>query len=113
MIEVLQWLCTGVSILGASAVAFPMLRITGFSLFLIANVLWITYGVLTGQPGIIVTNVIFCLTSGLGLFNELRAKYAQSSVSKPIRQDGERRVLVPEPRDQRHPSDSWKRPSDR
>ncbi len=76
MASVLEWLGCLSGLLGAALLALNN-RYSGygFAAFLISNVCWISYGVLSGSWGLVVMQMGFTATSLLGLyrwFPELR-----------------------------------------
>jgi hypothetical protein len=67
---VLQWIGCAFGVAGSVALALnkPWSGI-GFVLFLISNGFWVFYGILTEAPGLVAMQVVFTITSLLGIWN--------------------------------------------
>jgi hypothetical protein len=65
----LQWVGCTLALCGSALLAAKG-RVAGwgFALFLLSNVVWIAYGVLTSAPGLVVMQVGFTVTSLWGLW---------------------------------------------
>ena len=56
-----------------------------FVLFLISNGFWVAFGIQTGAPGLVVTQVSFTATSVLGIYRWLFARqHQQANSALPI-----------------------------
>lgn len=68
--DILEWTATILSIAGATLLAFKN-RYSGwgFVLFLISNVLWISFAILINKNGFFTTQVAFTCTSLIGIYN--------------------------------------------
>lgn len=78
--DTLQWLGCATGVFGALLLALNNKNSGwGFVLFLVSNGFWLAFGVQTGAPGLVATQVIFTGTSLLGIYkwlfsNQRRAK---------------------------------------
>ena len=65
-----QWPAAALALIGAWLVASPTLRLRfwGFLMFLLSNLLWITWGAYAAAGAIILMNALFLITSIRGLW---------------------------------------------
>jgi len=67
--KILEWLGCITGVAGAFLLALNNeWSGWGFVVFLISNVFWITYGIITRTPGLITMQVVFTATSILGIY---------------------------------------------
>lgn len=73
-IGLIEWAGAVFGVLGAGLLALNMRHSGwGFVAFLVSNVCWIGYGVLTGAQGLVVMQIVFMITSILGIWRWLIA----------------------------------------
>ena len=71
-LDALQWAGCATGVAGALLLALNTKNSGwGFVLFLISNGFWTAYGIQTGAPGLVATQVIFTATSVLGIYRWL------------------------------------------
>ena len=71
-LDALQWAGCATGVAGALLLALNTKHSGwGFVLFLISNSFWTAYGIQTGAPGLVATQVIFTATSLLGIYRWL------------------------------------------
>jgi len=71
-INIIEYIATTLSIIGSIYVA--RMDIKGFYLWLLANILWIVFGVVNLLYGVITTFVCFEITTIYGLINWKKSK---------------------------------------
>lgn len=81
--EFVQWTGCGFGILGALLLALKN-RFSGygFVFFLASNGFWLAYGLLTNAPGLVVMQIAFSVTSGIGIWRWLVAPPAVSPMAQ-------------------------------
>lgn len=73
-LDALQWAGCATGVAGALLLALNTRHSGwGFVLFLISNGFWTAFGLQTGAPGLVATQVIFTATSLLGIYRWLVA----------------------------------------
>ena len=71
-LDTLQWAGCATGVAGALLLALNTKHSGwGFVLFLVSNGFWTAYGIQTGAPGLVATQVIFTATSLLGIYRWL------------------------------------------
>lgn len=69
-LDFLQWLAAGFGVGGAYLLARNTASSRwGWVAFLVSNIFWIAYGVLTAQYGLLVQQIFFTGTSFLGVYS--------------------------------------------
>lgn len=76
MFDWLQWSATALALAGAwlTGDSFPSHRAVGFVLYIVSDVLWITWGMKTKRPvpwGFILMYTVFTFLSARGLWNNV------------------------------------------
>ncbi len=72
--DLLQWLGCVTSVCGSLLLASKTKRSGwGFVLFLISNGFWAAYGIATHAPGLLVMQIVFTITSTVGIYRWLLA----------------------------------------
>jgi hypothetical protein len=81
-IDILQWAGCFLGALGSLMLALNN-RTSGygFVVFLASNVCWMAFGWLTNAPGLVVMQLVFSVTSGLGIWRWLVQPRLTSSAS--------------------------------
>lgn len=70
--DTLQWLGCATAVIGSLLLALNNKHSGwGFVLFLISNGFWLVFGLQTGAPGLVATQIIFTGTSLLGIYKWL------------------------------------------
>ena len=73
-LDVLQWSGCATGVAGALLLALNnKFSGWGFVLFLMSNGFWMAFGIQTGAPGLVATQVMFTATSVLGIYRWLVA----------------------------------------
>jgi len=65
MVKVIEWIATCLSITGASLNAFHLKE--GFYVWILANILWIVFGIKTKHYGVVVMFIVYSIISAIGI----------------------------------------------
>lgn len=72
MLTIIEWMGCALGVLGAGLLAMNnRWSGYGFVLFLGSNVAWIVFGVLTGAMGLVTMQIVFTMTSMVGIWQWL------------------------------------------
>jgi hypothetical protein len=87
--EILQWLGCATGVLGSALLAWKsQWSGWGFVVYLVSNACWVSFGVVTNAPGLVVMQLIFTGTSSIGIWRwlvlprlEARAKKTNATIT--------------------------------
>lgn len=71
-VDLLQWAGCATGVLGSALLAWrSRWSGWGFAVYLLSNACWITFGVMTSAPGLVVMQAVFTVTSAVGVWRWL------------------------------------------